>query len=115
MSAAGRSARRSGMASVPVGAVHGEIDASNVRRGRRRAARARVQPEHGARHRPSETTYLDSAGINLLFALRDELRSRQLTLRLVIPPATSISRMLTITGLDRVCPSYATLAEAVSA
>ena len=48
-------------------------------------------------------------------ALGDELRSRQLTLRLVIPPATSISRMLTSTGLDRVCPSYPTLAEAVSA
>ena len=33
----------------------------------------------------------------------------------MIAPATSIARMLTITGLDRVYPTYATLAEAVSA
>ena len=63
----------------------------------------------------SQTTYLDSAGINLMFALGDELRSRQLTLRLVIAPASPIARMLTITGLDRVYPTYPTVADAVSA
>ena len=61
------------------------------------------------------TTYLDSAGINLLFALGDELRSRQLTMRLVIPHETPIARMLAITGLDRVFATYATVADAVSA
>ena len=100
---------------VPVGAIHGEIDASNVAEVGV-ALRGLVSNQSTVLVIDlSATTYLDSAGINLLFALRDELRSRQLTLRLVIPPATSISRMLTITGLDRVCPSYPTLAEAVSA
>ena len=50
-----------------------------------------------------------------MFALGDELRSRQLTLRLVIAPTSPIARMLAITGLDRVYPSYPTVADALSA
>ena len=100
---------------LPVAAVHGEIDASNAAEVGDALRKVVSNQSTVLVIDLSATTYLDSAGINLLFALRDELRSRQLTLRLVIPPATSISRMLTITGLDRVCPSYATLAEAVSA
>ena len=44
-----------------------------------------------------------------MFSLGDELRSRQLTLRLVIAPGSPIERMLKITGLDRVYPTYATV------
>jgi anti-sigma B factor antagonist len=100
---------------MPVGSIHGEIDASNV-------AEVGVALRGLVSNQGSvlvvdltHTTYLDSAGINLLFALGDELRSRQLALRLVIPPKTSIARMLGITGLDRVFPSYAALADAVNA
>ena len=60
------------------------------------------------------TTYLDSAGINLLFALGDELRTRQQTLRLVVAPGSSIARMLSITSLDRAHPTFATAAEALA-
>ena len=100
---------------TPVGAVTGEIDASNVAevgvalRGLVSNQSARLIVDL------TPTTYLDSAGINLLFALGDELRSRQLSMRLVIPPETPVARMLQITGLDRVFPSYTTLAEAINA
>jgi anti-anti-sigma factor len=100
---------------VPVGAVNGEVDASNV-------------AEVGAALRSlvsnrssvlvvdlSPTTYLDSAGINLMFALGDELRLRQLTLKLIIKPGSSIARMLAITGLDKAYPTYPTLDAALSA
>jgi anti-anti-sigma factor len=63
----------------------------------------------------SPTSYLDSAGINLLFAIGDELRSRQLTMRIVIAAASPVARMLAITGLNRVYPSYPTVADALSA
>ena len=63
----------------------------------------------------TETTYLDSAGINLLFAFAEELRARQQTLRLVLAGATPIARMAGITGLDRACPTHATLDEALAA
>ena len=100
---------------TPVGAVHGEVDASNV-------AEIGVALRGLVSNHSSvlivdltPTSYLDSAGINLMFSLGDELRSRQLTLRLVIAPSSPIARMLAITGLDRVYPTYPTVAEALSA
>ena len=100
---------------TPVAAVDGEVDASNV-------ADVAAALRNLVTNRSSElvvdlspTDYLDSAGINLMFALGDELRSRQLTLRLVIAPKSPIARMLSITGLDRVHPTYPTVAEALSA
>jgi anti-anti-sigma factor len=47
------------------------------------------------------TTYLDSSGIALLFALSDELRRRQQQLLLVVPEGSQLVRAITITGLDR--------------
>jgi anti-anti-sigma factor len=100
---------------TPVGAVHGEVDASNVAEVGV-ALRGLVSNQSSLLVVDlSQTAYLDSAGINLMFALGDELRSRQLNLRLVIAPGSPIARMLSITGLDRVYPTYPTAAEAVSA
>jgi len=98
-----------------VAAVDGEVDASNVVEvgGALRALVTNRSTELVVDL--SSTHYLDSAGINLMFALGDELRSRQLTLRLVIAPASPVARMLTITSLDRSYPTYATLAEALNA
>jgi anti-sigma B factor antagonist len=100
---------------TPVAAVEGEVDASNI-------ADIAAALRNLVTNRSSElvvdlsrTQYLDSAGINLMFALGDELRARQLTLRLVIASPSPIARMLAITGLDRVQPTYATVAEALSA
>ena len=93
---------------TPVAAVHGEVDASNVARDRRRAAQRwsrTVRPSSSSTSRPR--SYLDSAGINLLFALGDELRARQLALRLVVIARQSpIARMLAITSLDQAQPTY---------
>ncbi len=100
---------------VPVGVVAGEVDASNV-------AEVGVALRGLVTNRSSvlivdlsSTTYLDSAGINLMFALGDELRARQLTLKLVIKHGSSIARMLAITGLDKTYPTFSTLDEALSA
>ena len=100
---------------TPVAAIDGEVDASNI-------ADVAAALRELVTNRSAElvvdlspTDYLDSAGINLMFALGDELRSRQLSLRLVIAPRSTIERMLKITGLDQVHPSYPTVAEALSA
>ena len=100
---------------LPVAVVHGEVDAANV-------AEIGVTLRGLVTNRSSvlvvdlsPTSYLDSAGINLMFSLGDELRGRQLQLRLVIEPSSPIARMLAITGLDKAYPTYATLEEALSA
>ena len=60
-------------------------------------------------------TYLDSAGINLLFAVNGELSARQLQLHLVVVPGTPIERTLRIVGAERVFPVHATRDEALAA
>ena len=98
-----------------VAAVTGEVDASNVAEVGDALRTLVTNDSTELVVDLSPTEYLDSAGINLMFALGDELRSRQLTLRLVIAPGSPVARMLAITSLDRAHPTYATLAEALSA
>jgi anti-anti-sigma factor len=100
---------------TPVGRVTGEIDASN-------ATMIGIQLRALVANHAfslvvdlSATTYIDSAGINMLFVLGDELRARQQQLRLVVGPATPIARMLAVTGLDRTYPARATVDEALAA
>jgi anti-anti-sigma factor len=100
---------------VPVAAVDGEVDASNA-------------GELGAELRElvtnrslmlvidlGPTQYLDSAGINLLFSLGEELRAHQVVLRLVVDPGSPVARMLALTGLDKSIPTFPTVAGALAA
>jgi anti-anti-sigma factor len=59
-------------------------------------------------------SYLDSAGINLLFSVGGDVRARQQELHLVIRPGSPIERMLHIVGADRSFPVHATLDEALA-
>ena len=99
---------------VPVARVHGEIDASNAEEigGRLRALLTNRSETMVVDLSP--TTYIDSAGINLLFALAEEMRSRQQRLVVVIAEESPIARMVTLTGLDQVATTYATLDDALT-
>jgi anti-sigma B factor antagonist len=99
---------------VPIAAIEGEIDASN-------ASDLGIEIRATVDNRATAlvvdltpTRYLDSAGIHLLFALGEDLRTRQLTLRLAVSPGSSIARMLAITSLDKTLPTYATVEEALA-
>ena len=61
----------------------------------------------------ANVTYLDSAGINLLYAVGGDLSARQQTLHLVVVPGSPIERTLQIVGADRSFPVHATRAEAL--
>jgi anti-sigma B factor antagonist len=99
---------------VAIAAIEGEIDSSNVGEiaGRVRAMLTNqsealvIDLEH--------TTYIDSAGINLLFSIGAELDGRQQRLLLVVAPQSNIARMLSITGLDAAVPTYPTRAAALA-
>ena len=60
-------------------------------------------------------TYLDSAGINLLYSFAGEVKARQQDLHLVVAPGSPIERMLQIVGAERAFPVHPTLEAALAA
>jgi anti-anti-sigma factor len=97
-----------------VARITGEIDTSNVTIVGARVRELLGNKALGLIIDLSGTAYLDSSGINLLFVLGDELRTRQQALRLVVGPTTPIARLLAIIGLDRTHPTFPTLPEALA-
>ena len=60
----------------------------------------------------SETTYLDSSGVSLVFELAERLRRRQQQLRLVVPEDAPLRRVLRIVDAAATVPVLATVEEA---
>jgi anti-anti-sigma factor len=100
---------------VSVAHVEGEIDASNAHEVGVRLRRVVTNRSTRMVIDLSGVVYLDSAGINLLFAVGEELRAHQQTLALVVAEGSPIARMLAITSLDRAHPTFPSLAEAMPA
>jgi len=98
---------------IPVARLYGEIDASNVKEMGDRLRGLLSNRSMALVIDLSATTYLDSAGINMLFALAEELRGRQQRLALVIGDRSPIRRMITLTGLDQTIPVRPSLADAL--
>ena len=61
------------------------------------------------------TSYLDSAGINLLFATGEQMRGRQQQLHVVLSESSPLMRMVSLTGLDKSLPTHSTLERALAA
>jgi anti-anti-sigma factor len=60
----------------------------------------------------SGTSYLDSSGVSLVFELAERLQRRQQQLRLVVPEAAPLRRVLRIVDAAGVVPIVATVEEA---
>jgi anti-anti-sigma factor len=93
---------------LPIAVVDGEIDASNAAEIADRLRELLTNRSAVLVVDLTRTTYLDSAGINLLFELGTELHDRQQGLHLVVPPTSPILRAISFTGLDVLVPVYAT-------
>ena len=84
--------------------IRGEVDISNARE-LSAAVEAAIQ-----NRTPriaidlSETTYLDSAGVQLLFLLAERLQVRRHELRLIVPTESAIRAVLELTNLPKVVP-----------
>jgi anti-anti-sigma factor len=63
----------------------------------------------------SDTTYIDSDGVNLLFELAERLAERQIRLGVVMPDGGLVERVLTIVDLEAVAEVRRTMDEAVDA
>ena len=94
---------------VAIARIDGEIDASNVSWVEERL-RALVTNEAEALVVDlSATTYLDSAGIALLFELAADLRRHQQELRVVVADGSPIARVLEVTAITGAAPTHPTL------
>jgi anti-sigma B factor antagonist len=98
---------------VPVARVEGEVDVSNAKEVGDRLRSLLSNRSVAMVVDLSQTTYLDSAGINLLFALGEEMRDRQQRLGLVVADPSPIARMIGLIGLDKYFPVHGTLAQAL--
>jgi anti-anti-sigma factor len=93
---------------IPIVTVDGEIDSSNAAEIANRMRAALSNRVKALIVDLTPTTYIDSAGINVLFQLGGALRERQQELHVVVAPASPIARMLAIVGLERAVPTHAT-------
>jgi anti-anti-sigma factor len=62
----------------------------------------------------AETRYIDSAAIELLFDMARRLRRRRQELRLVLPPASPLKRVLALTEIQAAAPVHETLEDALA-
>lgn len=92
--------------------VHGEVDISNVD-DISKALEAACDARRGRCFVDlTNTTYLDSSGIRILFTLAARLRTRRQELHVVVPEDGLTRRVLELTDLPRMIPTSSSLAEA---
>jgi stage II sporulation protein AA (anti-sigma F factor antagonist) len=81
--------------------IAGEIDMSNADELRAAVTESTPNEAIGVVLDLSEIEYLDSAGIHLIFRLRESLRMRSQRLAIVIPEDSPVNDALRLAGLNR--------------
>ena len=98
-----------------VAVVDGEVDTASVGEVAVKLRRIVENQLHRVVIDLTGVSYLDSAGINLLFAVGGDVRARQQELHLVVGRARRSSGCSQIVGADRAFPVHASLDEALAA
>jgi anti-anti-sigma factor len=97
-----------------IASIHGEVDIGNVSDVETAITDA---IDHGeTRHviNLTPTTFLDSAAIRLLFTLATMFRTRRQQLYIVVPDASPVARVLTLTAVHEVIPTHADVDSALA-
>lgn len=98
---------------VPVVAAPAEIDITNAEKLRSALLEAAANGPGALVVDMTRTRFCDSAGLRTLIAAHNRARAEDRQVLLVIP-ATPVLRVLALTGIDRVIPSFTTLTEALA-
>lgn len=101
-------------AHVPVARLHGEIDLSNADTIRGEVIAAVPSDAPGLVLDLSETTYLDSSGVRLLFDIAERLQARRQRLSLVVTEEALVRRVLVLTKLDDAVPLHPEIDDAIA-
>jgi anti-anti-sigma factor len=100
---------------APIVRIRGEIDLSNTDAIRSEVMEALPPSAPGLVLDLTETTYLDSSGIRLLFDLAERMQSRRQRLGLVVTEAALVRRVLILTKLDDAVPLHRSVEDAMAA
>ena len=95
-----------------VASVSGEIDGSNAGEVRRAVADNVPASARQLIVDLADTSYIDSAGVELIFELARRLGARRQTLRLVVPADSGVRRVLELCDVASVARLHYSLADA---
>lgn len=103
------------MSEVRVVAVEGDVDISRAPVLRQELRRSVDNHDLGLVVDLSETRYLDSAGVNVLFELAEDLTERQLAFAVVVPEGGLVERVVMLVDLASVAQLHRSVAAAEEA
>jgi anti-anti-sigma factor len=95
--------------------ISGEIDLSNAADVRRRVTDALDSEDVGLVLDLTPTTFLDSAGLQVIFELQNVLREHRQDFHLVVPPDGQPWRTLDVVGVHRVAHVHGDRQAAIAA
>jgi anti-anti-sigma factor len=99
--------------SVPVAHIEGELDMSSAPALRNRLLDAVENQDLGLVVDLSDTTYVDSAGLNLLFELAERLAMRQVAYAVVYPEGGIVERVFNLVDISSVASVHHSVDAAV--
>jgi len=99
--------------SIPVAHIEGELDASSAPALRNRLYDAVANDDLGLVVDLSDATYVDSAGLNLLFELAERLTTRQVAFAVVYPEGGIVERVFTLVDIASVASVHHSVDAAV--
>jgi anti-sigma B factor antagonist len=99
---------------VVVATPHGDIDAANAAAIHEELASCLTPEATGLVVDLSQTRYLDSAGVDMLFRLGERLRQRRTALRVVVPPDSQLRRLLELVHMAGSVPIYQSVDDAIA-
>src|SRR4029453_12440412 len=94
---------------VVIARLRGEVDLSNADSVKERLLGSVPNSASALVFDLSETDYLDSSGVRLIFELAHRLQARGQKLDLVVPDDSVINRLLMLTEMQRVVPMSASV------
>jgi anti-anti-sigma factor len=100
---------------VVVASVEGEVDSSNAAELRLALSERLPSASSALVLDLSAVTYLDSSGVHLLFDLGRRLAARRQAIRLVVPQAAPMRRVLELCAVESVAPMDEALDQSLSA
>jgi anti-anti-sigma factor len=100
---------------VAVARLSGDVDISRAAAIRAELLRVLSNLDFGLVVDLRDVTYLDSAGVNVLFEVAERLASRQQALAAVVPETALIQRVLTLVNIESAVDTHPTVDGAVAA